>query len=244
MKKIFFLIIIINLSNCNPKDCFDSTGDIIQTEINLDTFDKIEVGNEVTLILKQGNNQKVIIETGENIINDVTVEVIDGKLYIKDESSCNLTRDYAVTKVFVTSPNIKVIRSDTSRDIMSDGILNYNDLTLISEDFTQNSLNIGDFNIKINTQTLKIVSNGNSLFNISGNTNNLTVGFYSGSSRFTGDKLISNYINIIQKSSNDILVFPIIKLEGDIFSIGDVISFNTPEIIQIEEHGLGKLIFE
>ncbi len=244
MNKFFFLLIIISLSNCSPKDCFESTGDIIQKEINLDTFDKIKVGNEVTLILKQGDNQKVVIETGENLIDDVTVEIIDGYLFMKDENSCNLTRDYAVTKVYITSPNITVIRSDTPRNIISDGILNYNDLTLISEDYTQDALNIGDFDLRVNTQTLKIVSNGNSLFNISGNTNKLQIGFYSGSSRFIGDKLISNNINITQKSSNDILVYPILKLEGEIFSIGDVISYNHPEIVQITEHDLGKLIFK
>ena len=160
MKKILLIIIILSLSSCNPSDCFESTGKIIQKEVALDTFTKIEVGNEVSLILKQGNTQKVTIETGENLLSDVKVEVIDGKLYMKDENTCNLTRDYAVTKVYVTAPNIKEIRSNTNRIIKSDGILNYNELILNSEDFNQDALNIGDFYLEVNTNRTKLLLMG------------------------------------------------------------------------------------
>jgi len=244
MKKVFFLLIILSLSNCNPSDCFDSTGYIIQKEVTVDFFDKIEVGEEITMIIKQGETQKIVIETGENLIDNVTVEVIDGELFMKDESSCNLTRDYAVTKIFVTSPNIKEIRSNTARDILSEGVLNYNNLNLISEDFGQDALNIGDFKLKVNSDIISVTSNGGSIFQIEGNTNTLIIGFYSGNSRFIGNNLIAKNISIIQKSTNDILVYPRLQLTGSIYSIGDIISYFHPEIIQIEEHYTGKLIFE
>ena len=244
MKNIFLFILLIGLYSCDVNDCFESTGKIIQKEIELDLFEKIEVGNEVTLTIKQGTTQKVVIETGENLIDNVTIEVIDGELFIKDESSCNLSRDYAVTKVFITSPNIKIIRSNTARLIKSDGVLNYNNLILISEDFNKDALNIGDFNISINSQTLSITSNGSSLFTIKGNVQNLQVGFHSGSTRFIGKELIANNVNIIQKSSNDILINPQNQIKGNIYSIGDVISYNHPPTVEVEEHYSGKLIFE
>jgi len=245
MKKIFFILLLINLYNCsNPSDCFDSTGEIIQKEILLDSFDKINVGNEVSLILKQGDTQKVIIETGENLISDVMANVTEGKLFLEDKNTCNLTRDYAITKVYVTSPNIKEIRSNTARDIKSDGVLNYTTITLISEDFLEDSLNIGDFNLNVNANNVAIVSNGNSIFNVTGNTISLHVGFYSGSSRFIGNNLIADRIYILQKSTNDILIHPINSLEGNIYSIGDVISYNHPNHVEIEEHYTGKLIFQ
>ena len=244
MKNIFLFILLIGLYSCDVNDCFESTGKIIQKEIELDLFEKIEVGNEVTLTIKQGATQKVVIETGENLIDNVTIEVIDGELFIKDESSCNLSRDYAVTKVFITSPNIKIIRSNTARLIKSDGVLNYNNLILISEDFNKDALNIGDFNININSQTLSITSNGSSLFTIKGNVQNLQVGFHSGSTRFIGKELIANNVNVIQKSSNDILINPQNQIKGNIYSIGDVISYNHPPTVEVEEHYSGKLIFE
>jgi len=243
MKNIFLFLLIITIYSCNPSDCFESTGDIIEKEIELETFDKINVGNEVTLIIKQGITQKIVIKTGENLIDDVTAEVIDGKLYLKDESSCNLTRDYAVTKIYVTSPNIKEIRSNTARDIISDGILSFDRLLLISEDFNEDALNIGDFNIKINNSNVSITSNGSSIFTLEGSTANLQVGFHSGSSRFIGNNLIAHNVSITQKSSNDILVNPQNNLSGNIYSIGDVISYNHPNTVSIVEHCSGRLIF-
>jgi len=243
MKRVFYFLILFSLLGCNPKDCFESTGIIIQKEISLPVFDKINVGDEVSMIIKQGAVQKVVLETGDNLINDVTVEVVNGKLFVADNNSCNFTREYAVTKVYVTAPNITEIRSNTARNIISDGIITYPKLTLISEDFNENALNIGDFNMHIANQAIKIISNGNSIFTINGTTANLAIGFYSGSSRFIGSELVATNIAIVHKSTNDMLLHPINRLEGDIFSIGDVISYQHPNSINIREHYTGRLIF-
>lgn len=243
MKKIIYFLILLGLFSCNPKDCFESTGTIVQKEIILPIFDKINVGDEVSMIIKQGTIQKVVLETGDNLVNDVTVEVVNGKLFVTDNNSCNFTREYAVTKVYVTSPNITEIRSNTARNIISDGIITYPKLTLISEDFNEDALNIGDFNMHVANQTIKIISNGSSIFTINGTTVNLTIGFYSGSSRFIGSELVATNTVIVHKSTNDMLLHPINRLEGDIFSIGDVISYQHPNIINITEHYTGRLIF-
>lgn len=244
MKNTIFTLIILSFFSCNPVDCFESTGDIIQREIVLDPFDRIEVGNEISLIIKQGATQKIVIETGQNLIDEIYTEVINGELFLRDRNSCNITRDYAVTKIYVSSPNIKQIRTNTARNIISDGILNYSNLSLISEDFHKpDALNIGDFNLTINSNSVNIISNGNSIFTLKGNTNNLNVGFHSGSTRFEGQELITNNVFIIQKSTNDILINPLLQIKGTIFSIGDVISYNHPPIIELEQLYSGRLIF-
>ena len=243
MKKIISLFIVLSLFNCSPEDCFESTGTIIQQEIEVPVFDKINVGEEVTLIIKQGDTQKIVVETGSNLIDAVAVNVIDGKLFLKDENTCNFTRDYAVTKVYVTTPNIDEIRSNTARSIMSDGILYFPKLALISEDFNEDALNIGDFNLHINNENLNITSNGSSIFKIKGVARNLRINFYAGTARFEGSNLIATNISIIQKSTNDMLVNPQIKIEGAIYSIGNVISYNQPATIDVIEHYTGHLIF-
>ncbi len=243
MKKIVFLFIAIQFS-CNPKDCFTSTGKIIEQEVSVSNFTEIYVGNEVSVLLKQGATQKVIVKTGENLIDAVKVEVIDNELRLSDDNGCNFTRDYATTKILITSPNITKIRSSTARIIQSDGVLNYPQITLISEDNTQtDALNIGDFDLKVATNRINIVANGNSVFKLEGTTNRLQVGFYSGSSRFEGKNLLANEVQVIQKSTNDMLVHPLDEITGEIFSIGDVVSFNHPLLVNVQEHYSGQLIF-
>jgi len=244
MKKILFLIIItLTLSNCNSADCFESAGVIIEQEITVSNFDKITVGHEISLVLKHGSTQRIVISTGENLINNIAVEVIDGRLYLEDKNSCNFTRDYAITTVYVTSPNITEIRSDTARKISSDGILNYNDLLIFSEDFHVETLTNGEIDLNVACQNLRIVSNGASLFTFNGETEKLFITFASGDSRFLGSNLIADEIIVSQKSTNDMLIHPVNKLIGHIFSLGDVIAFHQPALVNVTEHYTGKLIF-
>ncbi|HEX9601978.1 MAG TPA: DUF2807 domain-containing protein, partial [Mariniflexile sp.] len=109
MKKITCIVISVLMFACNSEqtgDCFQTTGTIIQQEVSVSNFDKILVNRDIELVIKEGAEQKVIIETGKNLLNDVEAVVTDGKLILTDNNSCNYVRDYGVTKVYVTSPNI------------------------------------------------------------------------------------------------------------------------------------------
>ncbi len=245
MKKITFITLCILLISCSPKDCFQSEGNIITREIIVPDFEKILVGNEISLIIKQGLEQKIQIQTGENLIDNVSVKVVNNQLQLKEENTCNITRDYAITKVYVTTPNIKEIRSNTARLIKSEGVLSFPVLHLYSDDFINHSyLNIGDFDLQVDMDDLIIVANGNSIFNLSGKTNGLRVDFHSGSSRFNGKNLLAKKVSILHKSTNDILIHPLWWIKGNIYNIGNVISYNTPNEIDVTEHYTGKLLFK
>ena len=128
MKKILLIFIGILLLSCdseNANDCFQKTGGIISQEIVVADFTKIKVNRDVELVLKEGATQKVVIETGENLLNDVSAVVSGNQLVLTDSNTCNYVRDYNVTKVYVTAPNITEIISSTQFQISSDGVLNY-----------------------------------------------------------------------------------------------------------------------
>ncbi len=248
MKSILkYLVVITLFSSCDSEDagnCFQTSGNIIQQEIIVDLFDKILINEGVELIIKQGATQKVIIETGENLLNDIKLEVINNQLIATNNNNCNFVREYGLTKVIITSPNITVIRNSSEREVRSEGVLTYPSLRLLAEDFESDFLNIGDFIISINSTTLSVTSNGISNFYINGQTTNLNIGFFAGDSRFEGKNLIATNVKITHKSSNDMLVNPQEKIEGDIFSLGDVLAYNEPLIIDVTEHYQGKLIFK
>jgi len=96
---------------------------IVQNKVSLETFNKILVNRNIELIIKTAAEQKGIIETGENLMNDVEAVVVDSKLILTDNNNCNYVRDYGITKVYVTSPNITEIRSSTQYNISSNGVL-------------------------------------------------------------------------------------------------------------------------
>lgn len=246
MKKIIYILTLILLA-CDSEtasDCFQTSGPIIQREVVVSNFKKILVNRDIELIIKEDSNFKVVIESGENLINDVEVTVSDDQLQLTDSNTCNYVRDYGITKIFVNAPNLISIRSSSQYDVSSDGILNYPNISLISEDFNApGSFTVGDFRLQVNSSILKVVSNNISSFYISGQVNDLNIGFYSGAGRFQGEDLLANNINVYHRGSNDMIVNPQISLTGELRGTGNLISLNTPPIVEIDQLYTGQLIF-
>ena len=228
----------------NASDCFQTTGTSIQQEISVSAFDKILVNRDIELIVKEGVEQKVIIETGKNLLNDVEAIVLDGKLILTDNNSCNYVRDYGVTKIYVTAPNITEIRSSTQYEVRSDGVLTYPTLTILSEDFNEpDSFTNGNFTLEIDNANFTLVFNNLSNCFISGKTDNLDITLASGTSRFEGANLIAQSVVFWNRSSNDMIVNPQQSIIGRISGTGNVISVTTPPIIEVQELYKGRLIF-
>ena len=194
---------------------------------------------------KEGSPQNVIIETGENLMNDVEAIVVDGKLILSDNNSCNYVRDYGITKIYVTAPNITEIRSSTQYDVSSDGVLTYPNLTILSEDYNEpDTFTVGNFNLEIDNLSLHVVFNNLSNCFISGKTDNLNITFAAGLSRFEGRNLMAQKVNVWNRSSNDMIVNPQQEITGKISGTGNVICVNRPPIVDVEEQYKGRLIFE
>ena len=242
---IFVALLIFSCDSEDANDCFQKAGKMVQEEVITTSFEKILVDKNVALVLKQGIDFEIIIETGENLLNDVEAKVVDNELRLTNDNSCNYVRDYGLTTVYVTAPDIKEIRSSTQFTISSDGVLSYPTLKLFSEDFNApESITVGDFNLQVNTQNLRVVGNNISSFYISGTTQDLYVGFFSGTGRFQGEDLIAQDVSIYHRGTNDILVNPQVSITGEIRSTGDVIAFNQPATVAVEEFYNGRLIFE
>jgi len=241
---IFIAACILSCNSENGNDCFQKSGNIIQEEFMVSNFERILVNRDIELILKEGSDAIVVVETGENLMNDVDVEVVNNELILTDNNTCNYVRDYVSTKVYVTAPNITHIRTSTQYDISSDGVLNYNNLRLFSENFNAvETFTIGDFRLQINSQKLRITSNNISSFYISGQTDDLLVNFFSGSGRFQGEDLIAQQVEVFHRGSNDMIVNPQLSLIGELRGTGDLISLNTPPTVEVEQFYTGRLIF-
>ncbi|HLV38104.1 head GIN domain-containing protein [Xanthomarina sp.] len=248
MKKLLFIFVLGCLFSCDSEDaidCFQKSGEIIIQEIDVADFEQIFVNRNIELILKEAPETKVLVETGKNLLNDVEVVVVNNQLRVVDNNSCNYVRDYVPTKIYVSAPNISQIRSSTQYDILSDGVLSYNNLSLLSEDFVaEGDFTMGDFRLEVQVNNLSITSNNLSSFYISGETINLTVGFYSGTGRFEGANLIAQNVTISHRGSNDMIVNPQQVLKGVLRGVGNLISKNNPPIVEIEQLYKGQLIFE
>jgi hypothetical protein len=249
MKKGWIVIVAIVLFACNGEnvpDCFQNAGNIIEKEFEVDPFTTITTFPRVELIVSEAPMQKVTVQTGEYLMDDIDVRVEDGRLKLYNNNGCNITRDYGITKIFVSTPNLTEIRNGSGLPVRSEGVLSFETLKLISEDFIvedEVSTN-GTFHLEVDCNNLNFVINNLSTVFISGEVENVFIGYYSGDARFEGRDLIAQNVTIFQRSSNDMIINVQQSLTGEIRSTGDVIMVNTPPLVDVEQFYTGQLIFE
>lgn len=249
MKKILHIICLFVLLGCNSENsnnCIQKPGDSIEIEIEVPSFEKVTVHEGIELIITQGDTQKVLIKTAEKLVNDITVEVINNELILKNYNTCSYYNESKLTKIYVTAPNLTRLRNASELKISSNGVISYPSIELVSIGDKEKFLPIGDFHLTIQNESLKISSNGLSNFHLEGATKNLNLNFFDlCDSRFEGKNFIAQHILVNQISSNDLLIFPVESVKGAIYSTGDVLLYNTPTIIDITEiSGYGKLIIK
>jgi hypothetical protein len=249
MRKLVYIIFAIILLSCNGENvpnCFQNAGDIIEQEFTVDAFTEITTFPRIELIVIDGPTQRVVVQTGEYLMNDIEVSVEDGRLKLYNNNACNLTRDYELTKVFVTAPNLTEIRNGSGLNVSSQGVLNYMNLSLISEDFNaEDTVNTnGNFQLEVDCNSLSVTVNNLSSAFVSGEVDDLYLGYFSGDSRFEGRNLIAQDVVVFHRSSNDMIINAQQSLTGEIRSTGDVIVVNTPPIVDVEQFYTGQLIYE
>lgn len=249
MRRFLSVFLLIFLSSCNSEnsfDCAQKAGDRIQQEFEVAQFNVIVVEEGIQLIVKEGIQQKVVVQTGENLLNDIEISVTDGILNLFNNNGCNLIRDYNITQVLVTSPNINTIRNASGYEVQSDGVLSYSSLTLLSEDLEEEDKyhKDGDFRLELAVDSLNITANGLSNFFLSGNANVANIELVEGDMRVEAQNLAVQNLYIFHRGTQKVIVNPIQSLHGKVLSTGDLISVNRPPIVEIEETYTGRLIFE
>lgn len=209
-------------------------------------FDKILVKKGIAVVIKQGDVCKVEVSAGQNLINDIEVTVDGNMLSLADNTTCNWTREYGATTVYVTAPNLTDIYCKGEQTITSEGILTYPNLQLSAMDSYDGYAGVGngDFRIQVQNESLTINSNQISRFYITGTTAALHVNFYESGGIFHGENLLSDAVYVYHRGTDDIYIHPINSLTGDIYNVGNIFSVTHPILPPtVTQHYQGRLIF-
>ena len=244
------MTLMLTFSACDVVEapgCLTTEGDLVELEVEVPDFTKIIVFKRVKLFISQGPVTKVVVRTGKNLIDEVNVRVEDGILKLSDRNSCNLLRDYDVTRIYVTAPNVEEIRNSSGLTIENIGPIRWPRLTLLAEDReTMDEFQIdGDFELNdLDIETFRLEANGVSTFRLQGQADNATYIIADGDVRVEAGDLLVDRVTFIHRGTNKMIVHPISVLNGSIRGIGDVIAKNEPPVVNVEELFRGRLIFD
>lgn len=243
---ILGLFLMLGCDSAEAPDCFQTAGEVESTVVPVPFFNKILIEEHITLVVAQEEEQRVTIETGENLLGDISVRVENETLFIVDNNNCNLLRDYGITVARIGTPQLLEIRNSSSFEVRSDGVLRFPRLRLVSNS-TAGPKEVrkgGDFFLQLQCEQLLVEANGQSVFYISGSAEKANLSFSDEFPRFEGSDLEIGELALFQRSANKMIVRPLNKITGEIRGTGDVLSLHRPPVVEVEEFFTGRLVFQ
>ena len=240
------LLLFMACDTEDAPDCFRTSGRMIEKEFQVEPFEELIVYEGINLFLIQGAEHRVVVETGENLINEISAEVVEGRLILRNDNSCNFVRDYNVTKIYVTVPDLKWLQNAGNRVIKSVGELHFPVIWLrsLNQERAKGVYTVGDFDLHLVSDHVRVTGDDFSNFFLRGSTDYLNLYIANGDGRVEAQDLIAETVEIQHRGTNKLFVNPQQVLKGEIRSTGDVISVNRPPVVQVETFYTGKLVFE
>lgn len=239
------LVLLLVFTSCNndlTPECFEKMGDVIAYNVEVPDFTEIHLSVGIELIITEGPERKVTVETGKNIKTYITAEVIHNVLILKNDNNCNWVRDYKSTTVYVTTPHLERIYSGSQFAVKSGGVLTFPSLSLQSGIFNETAS--GTFELDVNCQSLTIDDNQSCYYVINGVAENLAVNFYAGDARFDGSNLVAQKLQVFHRSTNDIIANVEQEVTGTLYSTGNLVLKNHPPVVTINRIYTGQVVYE
>jgi hypothetical protein len=238
---VIMILLFINFFSCNdadPLDCFKSTGKIERVERSISDFTSILLKDNVNLILRQADKNKLEVEGGSKLLPKIFTTVNDeGVLEISNENSCNWVRSY-------DKPLIVYLDFITLDTLEYRSIGDVTNIDTIRMDTIVVDVREGAGTIAMNVHAFKVNTNlhyGTATIVMSG-ISTLSFDYLVGFGKIDNSSLISSQVYLENKSSNNIYVNSVLTLEATINNIGNVYYKGNPPNILVGGTGSGKLI--
>lgn len=237
---VFFLVTSCDLSS----DCFTPSTTTISKSFIIDSISRVLVNPKIQLNIKQSDYYGMDVEAMPIILESFHYTDDHNQLVLNNDFGCDLFQKNIVAKVTLHAPNISEIRSASQYTVRSIDTLKYNSLYLINEDYHQDTgVTIGDFDLTVNLNNLRIVSNNWSSFYLSGSSNQANINFADGSGILQGDSLKVKTMNINHRGTNTMYVNVHHSISAVLRSTGNIQLIDTiPTTIDVTQHFRGQLL--
>ncbi len=179
---VFIFLLVTSTTTLVAQKKLKGNKIVITEDRGISNFNAVEVKGKIEVILTQGNDQSVTVETDENLQFAIVTEVRDNTLIIN--LSKKISKKKALNIYITIDEFVNRITTKDKAKITSDGLFNFNDLTIDaegnskitmdikSEQFTLNNNESANVNFTINTEHITINANktGKAKINLSANT--------------------------------------------------------------------------
>ncbi len=236
LKIILLTVATITLTSCNFDVMFGQThgnGNVTtETREISEDFTKVRGSSGLDVYLTKGTTASIKVEADENLQELISTEVSNGKLHIKTTDNHNIGKAKA-KKVYVTYVSLDEVASSSGADVIVNGILEAENLTLDSSSGS-------DLDVEVFAKTLYIDCSSGADIKVTGKASQLTADASSGSEIDAKDLLVVNCKAEVS-SGADISVNVKETLEVDASSGGDVKYYGNPTAVKDNSSKSGSL---
>ena len=244
MKQLFiFFLLGWMFWGCSDKEnCFRAKGAAVTRYEAVGAFTEVDIPKGVDAEIIPSDTYRIEILSYENRIDGIEVKNEGQKLLITNTNSCEILREYKVATLRIFAPNIAKIVSRTQFRLYSTKTLTYPELYVVSS--LSEKSGSSEVDLKIDNQAFTVEDNKVGYFKLSGKTQNLHIALYGGNGRVEAQRLSAENIYIFHRSVNNVYVFPVQKIEGTLYSTGNLILYNQPQEMKVTTMYSGKVLYD
>ena len=230
------LLILFTLSSLFLSCDFDSNfirgnGNVVTEAREIGEFHSIKSRGSIDIDIMPSDSYKLEIQNDENLLQYMLLEVVDGVLEVKYKKG-SYSSDHS--KVFITVPTLKEIKSAGSADISIHGILKN------SEEIKIDLSGSGNIEGEVDAPVINAMSSGSGNIELSGRTKTFLCEI-RGSGDVKCEDLKSENVDVHLRGSADISVFASVSLKIKVAGSGNVYYRGNPPNPDITVSGSGKV---
>ena len=234
------MISLATLTTCKKDhllDCFKSAGKSITESRPVTAFTKIDLKNNVDLVIVPNSPFYIKVTAGENLIEGIITELSGNTLYIRNENRCNWMRSFSNTFTVEIGMDFP-----EKIDYYGSGDITCKDTIRTSEFFIDCWNGSGTINLLFNSAKTHINNNvGRADFHIQGYSG-VNYIYLNDVATLNAENLITFYTYIKNKSTGDCRINVKEELGAEIEYVGNIYYTGKPHSITQSILGEGKLI--
>jgi len=201
MKKILILICLVAFTATQVFSFCDEekvkgNGKVVSKDRALASFDKINLGGSIDIIIDQNGSERATVETDENLQEYIITEVKNGELNIRVKEKYNVHSTKLV--VHVSCKNLSAISSGGSGDVKSVS-------KITGDDFAISHGGSGDFNLIFAVKKLKISTAGSGDYVLKGTADEFSLSM-AGSGDVNAKELACTSAKVSAAGSGDVIL--------------------------------------
>jgi hypothetical protein len=221
MKKLIFSsLFFIFLLGTTSAQFLTGSGSDVTKSLSVDDFHSLALSVNGEINLKQGNSTSVEVTGQQNIIDNLNLEVKDGKWRIKFKKK--MVRNYHKLKFNITMKEVESIAVSGSGDIIGKSNIKADDLNVSVS-------GSGDIDLDVDADDISSAISGSGDISLAGSASSFSIAI-SGSGDVQASNLASEDVSVRVSGSGDVSVHATGTLNVSMSGSGDVSYKGSPKV--------------